>query len=263
MPPLASGLGLFNEFTSDVLLHARRAAAMKFFRPVALVQLAVVLAIGLQVAARVNPPHPAAAPQLAAAVPAKLEGWTVTDEPLGSSPEATAWVARTLNFDQAVQRVYSRDGTQFTVFAAYWNRGKMPARAVAVHTPDCCWTRAGYACTAMRFRQVLPIPGANLHPGEWRIFNTPEGERLHAMFWLLSAGTPFEFGDRFEGAGDPYLTAKALVRDALIGCDEELFVTLSSNAPLEQLSGDPGFQAVMRGLAVAGLGVSPERPPTR
>ena len=181
------------------------------------------------------------------------EGWQVKDEPLGASASASDWVARTLNFDQAVQRVYSRDTRQFTVFAAYWDRGKMPARAIAIHAPDCCWTRTGYTCVALKFRQTLAAPGIALLPAEWRVFDSAAGERSHVLFWLVAGGESFDFGDRLDGAGDPWVSAKALVRDAMLGCREAVFVTIAANVPIESLLDDPGFQDVLRGLARAGL----------
>lgn len=225
-----------------------------FPTPVRMVQLAVIAAVGLQVTAAIVRPKPAAPPDLDAAVPARLADWTVTPEPLGSTPEASAWVADTLNFDRAVQRTYVRGGERFTIFAAWWSRGKMPARAVAIHTPDCCWSDAGYACLAMKFRQTLPVSGARLQPGEWRVFRSPEGDTLHTMFWQIVAGKAFDFGGRFNGAGAFWPGVKAFFGDAVLGCREQLFVTVTANVPIERLETDAGFQTALRGLAAAGLG---------
>ncbi|MEY2881525.1 MAG: hypothetical protein RLZZ15_3905 [Verrucomicrobiota bacterium] len=216
-------------------------------------QVAVVVAIGLQVAFGFGAAPTVRSVDLAVAVPASLAGWTVRDEPLGTTEASSAWVARTLNFDRAVQRVYTRGERKFTVFAAYWGRGKMPARTIAIHTPDCCWTRAGYRCTAAKFHQTLRPGGVALHPAEWRTFVGPGGEREHALFWLVSGGAPFEFGEMVDGAGDPWLTAKAFVRDTVRGCEEAIYVNVSTNLAFDELVADADFQIVLRQLAQAGL----------
>lgn len=225
----------------------------KFPAPIVAVLAAVLMAVGLQVSAMMWAPPPTPAPDLEAAVPAKLAGWTVKTEALGSTPEASSWVAQTLNFDQAVQRSYTRGAEQFTIFAAYWNRGKMPARSVAIHTPDCCWTDQGYVCSAMKFRQVLAIPGVRLQPAEWRVFRSPAGETLHTFFWQVVAGRAFDFGGKFNGVGDPWIDLKAFATDALQGCREQIFVTIAGSVPFEVLQTDPGFQEAMRRLGAAGL----------
>jgi hypothetical protein len=93
-------------------------------------------------------------PHLAAAVPASLPGWTAREVPLGANEFLSSEAEKVLNYDEVVNREFSRGAETFSVYVAYWGAGKMPTRLVASHTPDRCWTENGWKCVAMKFKQA-------------------------------------------------------------------------------------------------------------
>lgn len=101
-------------------------------------RLVLAAAVGLQIWAVVNQPAPRPPPELESMIPAYLPGWTMRELPLGEPEETRNAVASTLQFDRFISRVYSRSTQVVTVYVAYWQPGKVPPRAVGVHTPDTC-----------------------------------------------------------------------------------------------------------------------------
>lgn len=104
------------------------------------------------------------------AVSRMAPGWTTREEPLGQTEIVNEAVLKTLNLDDYVYRRFQKGGHSFTVYAAYWARGRMPTRLVASHTPDRCWTENGMRCVDMRFRQEYAVGGRPLLPAEYRVF---------------------------------------------------------------------------------------------
>lgn len=194
-------------------------------------------------------------PHVAELVPTSLPGWRVRNVPLGPTEFMTGQVEKTLNFDEAVSREYSRAGATFGVYVAYWGAGKMPTRLVASHTPDRCWTENGWTCQEMRFRQPLAANGAALQPAEWRRFLPPNGgATTYVLYWHLVEGQVYDQGGRFNAVPDPLAWWKDAVQQALLGSREQYFIRLTANVPLETLWADPGLGEVLRGLQALGLG---------
>jgi len=73
---------------------------------------------------------------LARSIPAAVPGWKCRDVPLGTNEFLSGEVARVLNYDEVVNREYTRDGVTFGIYVVYWGAGKMPTQLVASHTPD-------------------------------------------------------------------------------------------------------------------------------
>lgn len=222
--------------------------------PVAVLLAAVALQ-GISVFHEVPKPK---GPHVGALVPSSLAGWRVKNVPLGPTEFMTGQVEKTLNFDEAVSREYSRPGAVFCVYVAYWGAGKMPTRLVASHTPDRCWTENGWTCQEMRFRQPFSVDGAALQPAEWRRFLPPSGGAVtYVLYWHLVEGRVYDQGGRFNAVPDPLAWWKDAVQQALLGSREQYFIRITSNVPLETLWGDSGFAEVLRGLQALGLAAQP------
>lgn len=225
---------------------------------VVLPAVAVAVATLLQGLPLLRAPPPMRDPHLAAAVPLELPGWHGRDVPLGPNEFMVGEVEKVLNYDEALNREYTRGGENFGVYVAYWGAGKMPTQLVASHTPDRCWTENGWRCLAMKFRHAGTFEGRALQPGEWRLFEPPRGgPPTHVLYWHLVQGRPYDYGERFNAVPHPLLWAKDAAQQALLGNREQYFIRLTSSAPLEDLWSDPGFADVLRGLAELGLAVKP------
>lgn len=222
--------------------------------PVALPACGLALAIGIQGAPIFREtPHPRAM-HLERVVPVSVPGWLSHDTPLGANEFLTGEAEKILNYDEVVNREYVRGDATFGVYVAYWGAGKMPTRMVALHTPDRCWTGNGWRCLAMQFQKPEAFDGRVLRPAEWRKFDPPDGgEPVYVLYWHLVAGRLYDYGGHFNAVPDPWRWWRDAFDQALRGSQEQLFIRLTSNRPLETLWNDPGFAAVMRRLAELGL----------
>jgi hypothetical protein len=183
-----------------------------------------------------------------------LPDWTDRDVPLGANEFLVGEAEKILNYDEVLNREYARSGTRFGVYVAYWGPGKMPTQLVASHTPDRCWTENGWRCQEMRFKQSGVLAGAELQPAEWRLFEPPVGGRpTYVLFWHLVDGRTYDYGERFNAIPDPVRWLRGVVEQALRGNREQYFIRLTSEEPFEELQADPGFRAVLDGLAKLGL----------
>jgi hypothetical protein len=227
----------------------------EFWRwPVILPACTLALAVGLQGLTIFSEKPQARAAHLAQAVPLDLPGWSAQELPLGPSEFLAGEAGKVLNFDEVLYREYDRAGEKFQVYVAYWGAGKMPTRMVASHTPDRCWTENGWQCQEMKFKQTGIFPGVSLQPAEWRIFQPPRGNQpTYVVYWHLVEGHIYDYGDRFNQVPSPMLWIKDAVQQAFLGSREQYFIRLTSNQPLENLGGDPGFAAVLHGLGSLGL----------
>jgi hypothetical protein len=196
--------------------------------------------------------------RLAEAVPLSLPGWVGEDVPLGPNEFQATEVEKVLNYDQIINREYRRDGAMFGVYVAYWGPGKMPARFVASHTPDRCWTENGWHCVEMRFKQVKEFEGVSLQPAEWRLFDPPNGGRqTYVIYWHLVDGRTYDYGERFNAVPDPVRWWKDAAQQVLLGSREQFFIRLTSSEPIEHIWSDPGIAEVLRSLERLGLSMNP------
>jgi hypothetical protein len=201
----------------------------------------------------------ASVPHLAQSIPENIAGWSGRDVPLGTNEFLSGEVEKVLNYDEVVNREFTRDSVTFGVYVAYWGAGKMPTQLVASHTPDRCWTENGWHCLAMKFRQPEALDGAALEPAEWRLFEPPSGGApVYVLYWHLVGGRLYDYGRRFNAIPSPLLWWKGAVQQVLLGSGEQYFIRLTSSEPLENLWSDPGFDEVLRSLRRLGLAV--ERP---
>lgn len=197
---------------------------------------------------------------LAAYIPATPTGWTSRELPLGPNEFVAGEVEKVLNFDDVLNRQYTRAGQEFGVYVAYWGAGKMPTRLVASHTPDRCWTENGLRCVDMKFQVPVTSPAGELQPTEWRAFETPDGgQTIYVIYWHLVEGELYDYGQRFNSVPSPFLWWKDAVQQALLGSREQYFIRITSSEPLEEgIWRDPGFLEVLSGLGRLGLVKEPE-----
>ncbi len=192
---------------------------------------------------------------LASSLPLKVAGWTGRDVPLGPSEFLASEAEKVLNYDDVLNRQFTRGGRMFGVYVAYWGAGKMPTRLVASHTPDRCWTENGWRCLEMKFKQRESLDGSPLQPAEWRRFESPNGEQTYVMYWHLVDGSLYDYGERFNAIPDPVRWWKDAVQQVFLGSREQYFIRITSNEPIETLWHDPGFERVLHGLADLGLSI--------
>lgn len=198
-------------------------------------------------------PHPEGT-RLSEVVKVTLPGWHTQDMALGPNEFLSSEAEKVLNFDDVVNREFSRGSTHFGVYAAYWSPGKMPVQLVASHTPDRCWTENGFKCVSMKFRQSIPFEGGRLQPAEWRLFDPPAGGApVFVLYWHLIGGRTYDYGSRFNAVPDPLLWWKGAVEQALRGSREQYFIRITSNEPIDELWKEPGFAQVVHALARIGL----------
>jgi hypothetical protein len=187
-------------------------------------------------------------------VPAAPVGWDGREVPLGETEYLTGEARKALNYDDVVNREFTRGSVKFGVYVAYWRPGKMPTQLVASHTPDRCWTENGWQCLEFRFKQKETVDGVVFQPAEWRLFAPPDGGMpTYVLFWHLVDGRDFDYGRVFDGISRPSVWLKAAVQQLLHGNGEQYFIRLTSSVPFEDLSSDPGFDEVLRSLAKLGL----------
>jgi len=230
--------------------------------PVALPAAVLSIAVALQGTGVFREAPRPRGPHLARYVPMAVRGWSGRDIPLGPTEFLASEAEKMLNYDEVLNRDYSRGNDRFGVYVAYWGAGKMPARLVASHTPDRCWTDNGMRCLDMKFRVPMKFGSAALQPAEWRSFEAPTGgSPTYVLYWQLVDGRAYDYGNHFNAIPDPVLWWKDAMQQALLGSREQYFIRLTSSVPFENLWDDPGFDEVLRGLMTLGLAAG-QRPPT-
>lgn len=190
-------------------------------------------------------------------VPAFIEGWKVEDRSLGATESVIDVVERRLNFDDYSYRRYSRDEKYFEVYVAYWGDGKMPLNQVASHTPDRCWTEAGWSPVDMRFAERIEVNDQPLKPAEWRCFAMGDHQEF-VYFWHLVGGRLYDYGERFNATPHPVKWIRDTLNWYMGGSHEQYFIRINSNVPFEQLWPDEGFLEVLESLKGLGLKATPE-----
>lgn len=195
---------------------------------------------------------------LATIVSAQPAGWQVTSLDVADSEEMRNTVERILRYDDVVYRSYRRGAVEVQLYAAYWKPGSVPYGQAGVHTPDTCWVNAGWTMQDKVNGRVIACGDQRLKPSEWRRFEANH-KALYVLFWHLVGGrvhTYEQHGWRngFLGILDrvPNLF-RDLRRYGFNLAQEQIFVRLSSNTPLDQLMADPAFVDLMQVLQPLGV----------
>jgi hypothetical protein len=160
-----------------------------------------------------------------------MPGWQTQYLPIADTPELQKRVLDLLDYDDAVYVTYTKGDLRVSVYLAYWKPGKVSPRSIARHTPDVCWTLAGWDCIK---RQELPTFRFGTYEGkqtEYRVF-TANGRTEYVVFWHV-------FGDEIvsyhTGWRPPW---DATITDFLRWGNqqklEQYFLRVSSNRPLTE-----------------------------
>lgn len=198
----------------------------------------------------VPPPEPTLHQPIAHIVPKSLNGWTVRDLDIADSPESSARISEFLNFDDALFRVFERGDTFVGLYVAYWTPGKASYRWAGAHTPDTCWVLNGWACDERQYSVPFQHEGTPFQPAEFGIYSK-DGNAQYVYFWHLVGGEAFGY----EQQGTPNIFA-ALIDIKRYGLrlrEEQFFIRLSSNQPLEKLLNTSGFTDILQSLGELGL----------
>lgn len=233
---------------------------MKPFLITGAILLAVVASLVVYVEF-VSAPEPRFTSPLDQAVPRRVPGWQVEDIPLADSAAMKQHILSVLNYDQVVQRLYSKPGTQVMVYVAYWQPGKISLADAGSHNPDSCWVASGCQRTERTYANVALVADRHLHPYEWGEYAPPSGGKIQAMFWHLVNGEPNRYEDQEvgwrHGLEGRLERAKLVMKDVrergLNQKAEQMFIRLSSNRRPEELLRDPDFVRLIKDLAPLGI----------
>lgn len=186
------------------------------------------------------------APDLLAMLPAEPTGWTV------DTSQDLYQFRSTLRTEFLAQRTYTRQRPQgieqVTIYLAYWLPGQAPVSLVASHTPDACWPGAGWTMQESPPLAKPPtVAGRELPRPEQRVFRATYPQ--YVWFWHLYDGRPISYRD-------PYSAVELLRiawRYGFRKDGDQMFVRVSSNQPLDSLTGEPLLTDFFSRLAPHGL----------
>ncbi len=195
---------------------------------------------------------------LASILPDVIEGWRTHDMPMAESEEMQARVQGILLYDDAVFRIFEKDGTQISVYVAYWSPGKAPYHRVAVHTPDTCWVHSGWDRLDRTHALERTVDGQPLLPMECGVFER-NGNIQHVAFWHIVGNAVYNYAqtgwdtDWRSRLSRALLFVNDIESHGLNLRQEQFFVRISSNRPIDDIWGEPAFQEILRSLSVIGL----------
>ncbi|HXQ81001.1 MAG TPA: exosortase/archaeosortase family protein [Opitutaceae bacterium] len=227
-PPAAAGRSLLQGMVAAALLLA-------------------AAAFGLLAAARPARAPSGPAPNLEALLPPPPPGWTARTVP---NLESDSEILRTRAL---LEREYSaapaQGGARLTLYVAYWRPGQAPVSLVDAHTPDACWPGTGWEPRPVPDgRPALGVGGRTLAPAECRLF-AHNNLVTHVWYWHLYGGRPLAIVD-------PYSVARLLKlswRRGLANPGDQLFVSVSSNRPWEEIASEPTVRQFFENLKALGL----------
>ena len=205
-----------------------------------LAPLLILCAIGLIVVGARQTPERRFLGELKDLLPPPPSGWTMKEKAIAETPEMQKAVGEILNFDDGIFVDYlGPGGERLSVYLAYWAPGRMSHRLVATHTPDVCWVAGGW------YKQQAGDTSAELPDipvGEARIF-TAQGSPEHVWFWHLVGRESKRYG---TGKSPPWHAAITdILRKGLNQREEQLFIRLSSDRPLQPFIGQAPLRDIL------------------
>jgi hypothetical protein len=177
------------------------------------------------------------------------------DEPIASTEELRKAVANLLNFDDGGYRIYALPQGRISIYVAWWRVGRMSPRLVAAHTPDVCWPANGW----VRDRSAEVKQGAlreelrakGFAEGEHRVF-TMNGKPEYVVFWHKVGHEILSYKTGYAPPWWAWLDE--LWRGGLNLKQEQIFVRISSDKPLDTLFADREMEPLRQMLHALGLG---------
>jgi len=192
--------------------------------------LLLASAIGLVIYGSTRPQERTFHGRLIDVLPEAPPGWTRTLRSIADTPEMQKAVGELLNFDDGAFADYTNQQQRLSIYIAYWRPGKMAHRDIARHTPDVCWTSAGWRCEARQTLTNVRSAGVQLLPIEARTFSA-HGTNEFVWFCHLVGGRQKSYG---TGGRPPWYAA---ITDAIsMGLgqrEEQFFIRLSGPRPIE------------------------------
>lgn len=225
------------------------------------ISLGVCTLILLMGAALIFRPRPLVVPgkgvHLVQLIPAEVGGWQSKELRVGETEADMGAVEKTLRFDDVFYREYRSTRGTVTVYAAYWGPGKMPTQLVASHTPDRCWSSAGWVCQEIAHRAPLVAGPVELRPGEWRLFRAPTGGLMYVQYWHVVGRDLYDYGERFNRVPSAWRWWRDVALQSLRAPPEQYFVRVASDRPFKELAGDIGWAELLSGISRLGLTATP------
>lgn len=191
-------------------------------------------------------------PALSQTLPLDLPGWTGRELPLADTEETKNAVESILQFDDYFSRSYRSGSTEVTLYVAYWRPDRMPPRFVGRHTPDRCWILNGWTCESRSRAVTLAGTQGPLKPAELGTYVFKKDARLHVAFWHLVGDQVYAYGPE-QSDMIVFAAWKDLRTFGLNQRQEQFFIRLASNVPLDQAWRDPGLRTLI--ASIEGLGV--------
>ncbi len=199
-----------------------------------------------------EPPSPRQ--PLSESLPKNLAGIAGQDEAIATTEEMKKKVGELLNYDDALFRVYSLPPYRISVYVAYWSSGKMSPRLVAAHTPDVCWPGNGWkresVAETARQSALKAFKDWGFLSAEIRTF-TMQGRPEYVVFWHKVGATVESYGNEY--APPWWAMFGEVFRYGLHMRKEQLFVRVSSDAPIEQILARDELAPLREALLKLGL----------
>ena len=151
-----------------------------------------------------------------------------------------------LNYDTAIYRRYASRDMEFTLYAAYWEAGKMHPRLVGMHTPDVCWGGAGWQMNEANYSWSLQRFGFNYWHAQYRHFTLAQ-ESQYVLYWHVLNGRLSGYAEGPNSIRDNFLIG--FFHDLQAGSGEQFFIRFSSNERWETLLSVPFVREVFRAFS--------------
>lgn len=195
------------------------------------------------------------------ALPGDIAGWVRRDIPLTSSSAELANVRGILNFDQAVQVLYTKGNQQVLVYVAYWEPGKIAVADAGTHNPDSCWVNAGCTRTEREYSVSSVVGSRAVKPFEYGQYAMPRGGKQNVVFWHLVNGAPHRYQEQQIGWRDGLvgriermpLVLKDFQKYGLNQKSEQMFIRVSSFYPIKELLKDPANEPLFSAFEKLGI----------
>lgn len=194
--------------------------------------------------------------KLKAALPTNPDGWTSQDHELGETDEVRRSAEKILNVTDFLNRSYTKNGKEFTVFVSYWKPNTMEIYRTVVHRPDRCWVVNGWTNVADRKKKFdsFEVDGQLLRGGYSRFFTilTEQGKlSRYVMYWHFVDGKLYSYNDESISYFSNWV--KEIFESIREGRPEQLFIRIDSSSDFKDLMRDKGFKQVLKSLGKLAL----------
>lgn len=192
-------------------------------------------------------------------LPDSVPGWQVKNLPIADTELLQTTVANVLQYDDTVFREFTRGTVSFGVYISYWYPGKMSYYDVGMHTPDTCWVYNGWQRVSRTSAVNISLNAeCRTKPAEIGSF-TNERQVLHVAFWHLVGGRvntydQYSWHDGLRGKMERLPNYfQDFLKFGINQGQEQCFVRISSDVPIERLIANPDISSILAGLERLGL----------